>query len=101
MSPCADERYVASMARDPNDPVYRRIIDAMLPVRDFEPVEEAVDLPLPDRVCGACGATGGVRYRGTTVLEGSLEFCHLVHTEVEHSFHCTRCGTDTTVFKMM
>ncbi len=92
---------VPIMARDPNGPIYEKIIDAMMPVADFEPVKGDADLSLPGRVCGACGAVGGVRYRGTTVLEGSLEYYHLVHTEVEHRFHCTSCGRDTTLFKMM
>lgn len=47
-------------------------------------------VPLDDR-CPACTETGGVHYEGSDVLEGSLEWVHVVHTEVEDQFSCSRC----------
>jgi hypothetical protein len=41
--------------------------------------------------CHLCGAPT-IDYRGTEVLEGSIEFVHLVHTEVRDDYECTDCG---------
>ena len=42
--------------------------------------------------CPACQRTDCVDYVGSDVLEGSLEFVHLVHTEVADWFCCSRCA---------
>lgn len=44
-----------------------------------------------DLACYLCGAPK-IYYCGTEVLEGSLEFVHLVHTEVRDDFACDACG---------
>lgn len=61
----------------------------------------ATNQHLPERVCDACGDPGGVHYVGTTVLDGSLEYYHLMHTEVEHHFRCALCSAQWRVFKML
>ena len=42
--------------------------------------------------CPACQQTDCIDYIGSDVEEGSLEFVHLVHTEVRDWFTCERCG---------
>lgn len=53
-------------------------------------VEGEVRRPLA-AACYLCGAPT-IDYRGTEVLEGSLEWVHLVHTEVRDRFECGACG---------
>ena len=48
--------------------------------------------PLPHQTCGHCQDKGGVVYVGSTVLEGALEYFHLIHTELRNHFECTQCG---------
>ena len=50
------------------------------------------NVPLAGDVCPRCEKAGGVRYLGTVVNEGSLEYYHLVHTEVDDWFACTGCN---------
>lgn len=84
-----------------DDAIYARILDAYRPL-SLEPVEgpgktsQPVDLP-----CAECAERGGVIYIGSTVLDGALEWRHLVHTEVDHHFHCGACRASWTVFKML
>ncbi len=42
--------------------------------------------------CPACQRTDCVDYVGSDVLEGSLEWVHVVHTEVEDWFLCASCA---------
>lgn len=42
--------------------------------------------------CPSCGQKNCVDYIGSEVEEGSLEYVHLVHTEVEDWFTCSLCG---------
>lgn len=81
-----------------------KVYDAIIPGRlpEFEIVEGrgSMDQRLPDGHCTDCGETGGVHYLGTELLDGSLEFYHLVHTEVEHYFRCD-CGSRWKVLKFL
>lgn len=42
--------------------------------------------------CPACQRTDCVDYVGTNVLEGDLEFVHVMHCEVEDWFSCSSCA---------
>lgn len=42
--------------------------------------------------CPSCQQKNCVDYIGSNVEEGSLEFVHLIHTEVEDWFTCSLCG---------
>lgn len=46
--------------------------------------------------CHACHRTDCVDYVGADVLDGSLEYVHLVHTEVEDGFNCSLCAVSWT-----
>ena len=41
--------------------------------------------------CPACQQTSCVDYVGSDVIEGSLEWVHVMHTEVEDWFICSKC----------
>ncbi len=53
-----------------------------------------------DLACHLCGAPT-IDYRGTEVLEGSIEFVHLVHTEVRDDFECGACGATWSQHKFI
>lgn len=44
--------------------------------------------------CPRCGSCQRTECTQTDLLEGSLEYYYLVHTEVRYHYHCADCGTD-------
>ncbi len=44
--------------------------------------------------CPRCSRCDGTRCVQTDLLEGSLEYYYLVHTEVREHFHCDHCNTE-------
>lgn len=44
--------------------------------------------------CPRCGHTDTTTCTETELLEGSLEYYYLVHTEVRYHYHCAECETD-------
>lgn len=44
--------------------------------------------------CPRCGGRDRTACVATDLLEGSLEYYHLVHTEVRYHYHCAGCNTD-------
>ena len=62
------------------------------PPVDYVEGKRATRKSHPGVACFCCGEAGGVVYLGTEVHEGSLELCHLIHTEITNWFECTRCG---------
>lgn len=86
--------------RSADDEVYEALLEAMKPLEGVAYTAGDTDQPLAGS-CPECGSEGQLRYTGTTVLEGSLEHYHLVHTEVEHHLACRACGRDWTVFKLL
>ena len=49
---------------------------------------------LGDDACPKCAMKSGLQYRGSDVIEGSLEHYHLMHTEVEDWFFCSVCNSE-------
>jgi hypothetical protein len=86
---------LAPAARDPFDKELAKVraYQAFLPKQaTFERTDgkgsSHVALVKP---CPSC-SRGGVHYEGSEVLEGSLEWNHVVHTEVNDHFKCVACG---------
>lgn len=44
--------------------------------------------------CPRCARCDTTQCTQTDLLEGSLEYYHLVHTEVRYHYHCSACNTD-------
>ena len=57
--------------------------------------------PLPHMLCTDCQQHGGVVYLGSDVLDGSLDFYHLVHTEVRNFFECTHCKSSWNQLQLL
>lgn len=69
------------------------VLDALLPTPGLG-IDDRVQgdtRRVLDLACHLCGAPT-IDYCGSEVLEGSIEFVHLVHTEVRDDFECTACG---------
>ncbi len=87
---------------DPKDEIYKQVILAMTPLDvDYVEGEGSTAQRTPEMLCPQCKKRGQVNYTGTDLIEGSLEYYHLVHTEVDHHLHCTGCGKTWAVFKML
>ncbi|MBU0554184.1 hypothetical protein KKF91_08480 [Myxococcota bacterium] len=84
---------------DPDDPIYAAVLDALTPL-DVSYIEGvgATDQATP-LCCPRCG--GAARYLGSEVLEGSLEWYHVVHTEVDHHLKCASCAYAWVLFKLL
>ena len=95
--------YAVGMSeRDPNDDVYQAVLDAMRHLRvDYQEGAGSTRQLVGGGTCESCDTVGSVYYTGSDVLEGDLEYFHLVHTEVDHHLRCEACGHRWTVFKML
>lgn len=68
---------------------------------DYREGENSTRQPWPEKVCAGCRRTGGVVYTGSDVLEGRIEWLHVMHTQLRNHYRCTHCGAEWSEERMV